>query len=67
MFRIDRKVRLDPRKQLAPQHGRPRSVGEVRPVPVPSLSGAPVSPRSPSCISPPFSHADLLFQQGADE
>lgn len=59
-FRIDREVCLDPPKQLAPQHGRPRSSGQV----CPRCAG---SPRSPARISAPFCHADLRFQQGADE
>lgn len=67
MFRSDRKVCSDPRKQPAPQHGRPRSVGAVCPMPVPALSAVPPAPRGPSRFPPPFSHTDLLFQRGADE
>lgn len=47
MFRSDRKVCSDPRKQPAPQHGRPRSVGAVCPMPVPTLSAVPLPPGAP--------------------
>lgn len=64
-FRIDREVCLDPPKQLAPQHGCPRSPGQVCPVPVPSLSAVRRVPQEPRPHLCTFRSRRLAFPAGS--